>query len=89
MRTPDRALIDYENDSTVELLKAEIVLTHMRAIGQVPLTRHQYDFSEKKLIEVQSVAYDDQANMYASMLYAHGRTYYPELFPAEDTKTCP
>ena len=81
MRTPERALLEYNTDPTVELLKSEIVLTHMKALGNVPLVRYKYDFAEKQLVEVQSVAYEEQAEMYAKMLFAHGQTYYPEFFP--------
>ena len=86
MRTPERALLEYNTDPTVELLKSEIVLTHMKALGKVPLVRYQYDFGEKQLVEVQSVAYEEQAEMYAKMLFAHGQTFYPEFFPTTPTE---
>jgi len=87
MRTPERALREYNADPTVELLKSEIVLIHMKALGKVPLVRYQYDLNEKQLVEVQSVAYEEQAEMFAKMLYTYGQTFYPEFFPADETTT--
>ena len=87
MRTTSQALIDYNNDPTVDLLKTEIILVHMRALSKNPLIRYQFDFKEQRLVEIQSTAYDEAANRYADMLYKYGQTYYPELFPQDEAES--
>ena len=80
MRSVSRALRDYDEDPTVEMFKAEIILVHMRQSGRVPLIRYYYDFKEQQLVEMQSYAYEEVTRQYAAMLYLYGQTYYPELF---------
>jgi hypothetical protein len=83
MRSAGRALDLYNNDPTVEMFKAEIILVHMRQAAKTPLIRYHYDFKEQQLVEMQSVEYDEVASQYADMLYRYGQAYYPELFPQD------